>query len=74
LKVLLDYNITPSEQAIARAETRLSNMFVFWFSFVVIVCSPFVVAGGSAYSLTMGDSSKEEKSTQGFILTMSLPA
>jgi hypothetical protein len=47
LKVLLDYNITPSEQAIGRAETGLSNVIVFWFTFVAIVCSPFVVAGGS---------------------------
>jgi hypothetical protein len=64
----------PSEQSIARAETGLSNVFVFWFTFVVIVCSPFIVAGGSAYSLTMGDSSNEEASMQGFISTMSSPA
>jgi hypothetical protein len=29
LKLLSDYNITPSEQAIARAETGLSNVIVF---------------------------------------------
>jgi hypothetical protein len=64
----------PSEQAIARAEAGLSNVFVFWFTFVAIVCSPFVVAGGSAYSSTMGDSSDDEELTQGFISTMSSPA
>jgi hypothetical protein len=69
----LDYNITPSEQAIARAATGLFNVFVFWLTFVAIVCSPFAIAGGSAYSLTMGDSSEEEESMQGFISTMSSP-
>jgi hypothetical protein len=73
LKLLSDYNITPSEQAIARAETGLSNMFVFWFTFVAIVFSSFVVAGGSVYSSTMGNSSNEEESTQGFISMMSSP-
>jgi hypothetical protein len=73
LKLLSDYNITPSEQAIARAETGLSNVIVFWFTFVAIVCSPFILAGGSAYSSTMGDSGDEEESTQGFISTMSSP-
>jgi hypothetical protein len=57
-------------EAIARAETGLSNVFTF----VVIICSPFMVAGGSAYSWTMGNSSNEEESTQGFISTMSSPA
>jgi hypothetical protein len=73
LKLLSDYNITPSEQVIARVETGLSNVIVFWFMFVAIVCSPFILAGGSAYSSTMGDSSDKEESTQGFISTMISP-
>jgi hypothetical protein len=36
------------------------------------LCSPFIVAGGSTYSLTMGNSSNDKELMQGFISTMSV--